>query len=610
MPGALQLLCLVPFVAFYLNWASAQQIFLPQAAAIAPLMLQSVTGQLELAKVFAIVAALMTAIYFAIWGPSKNNRFNLASALVVGTIAQGLVLNRCLQFPLAIDDPFIDFRYVNNWINWTSFDYNPGSQLARVQGFSSPLHLFLLYINSMIFRFCEVAKVSSGLNLVLQISNLLLVFSIAVKNLKYRLLAWIAALLYAFGGSAMLAAIDNKESALVQLLILLSLFSHHKWCPAISALLSLARPEGIIWFIREFICGIIERGKNTIKPWLPALAAVGLWYGFAYCYYGSAIPHGALGRSSMFHSFPQLIAHSCPFILTTVGVDVFHHLFVFLPNQIETQGHLLTIENLLKGAAAFIVLLYFARKEDWLASYAYNSVLLLLFFAIFDPWMFSWYYSWFSLIAVFLIPLVLQSAWTMAQSSNKILVRATGAALLILVAATQLIDLSLVNWAADKNRSAIGEYAAECIHNTFFVSNPAMQRLAVYKQAASFLQAKAPRTASGQTRATLATWEPGVLGYYLPNSEIIDLGGLVTDETLQYYPVPLNERSRREVWGSIPAQAIVEMKPEQVIFFDCFADNGLLKNKQFLETYKLIQFWPLELWGGHGLFLFEKQKAN
>ena len=198
----------------------------------------------------------------------------------------------------------------------------------------------------------------------------------------------------------------------------------------------------------------------------------------------------------------------------------------------------------------------------------------------------------------------------MAQSSSGILIRASGAVLLTVVSATQLIDLSLVNWLADKNRSSINQYVAESIHNTFFVSNPAMQRLSVYKQAADFLQSQNQAKGNGKARMTLATWEPGVLGYYLPGSEIIDLGGLVTDETLQYYPVPLSERSRREVWGSIPAQAIVEMKPEQVIFFDSFADNGLLKNKQFLETYKLSQFWPLELWGGHGLFLFERQKTN
>ncbi|MFA6212516.1 MAG: hypothetical protein WCT03_15630 [Candidatus Obscuribacterales bacterium] len=611
LQAGLQLLCLAPFFTIYHNWPQFQSIFLPTLTLPAG-MLQAVNGQLELAKIFAVVAATITAFYFTIVSPSKNGRLALVSAAVVGLLAQGLVMTRCLQFPLAIDDPFIDFRYVSNWINLRSFDYNPATQLTRVQGFSSPLHLFLLYVSSLAFRVIDVAKVSTGLNLLLQLTNLLLVYTVAAKSFKYLPLAWVAALLYTFGASSMLAGIDNKESTLVQLLILISLLlsSHRQWCPLISTLLSLTRPEGIIWFGREFICDIIERGKACIKPWIPALITLFVWYGFTYCYYGSAIPHGALGRSTMFHSFTHLTAHSCPFILTTVGIDVFHHLFLLPGGNGEAQSQLLTVENLLKGALAFLLLLYFARREKWLAGYAYNSVLLLLFFAIFDPWMFSWYYSWFSLIAVFTIPLLLQSAWSMLQSPNKVLIRVIGLALLGAVTVVQLFDLNMLNWSADKNSQdskSISDYCAAQIHNTFFVVNPAIQRLALYKQAAEYLSSKGPNS---ETPSTLATWEPGVLGYYLPNTNILDLGGLVTNETLQYYPVPLNQRSRRDVWGSIPARAIIEMQPEKVIFFDGFADNGLLKNQRFLETYELSQFWPLELWGGHGLFLFEKQQAH
>lgn len=601
--AGLQLLCILPFFAIYLNWPQIQANFLPTIT-LPAVMLQAVNGQLELAKIFAVVAALISAMYFSILASSKNGRLALVSAAVVGLLAQGLVMTRCLQFPLAIDDPFIDFRYVSNWINLRSFDYNPASELTRVQGFSSPLHLFLLYISSLAFRVIDVAKVSTGLNLLLQLTNLLLVYTVAAKSLKYLPLAWVAALLYAFGASSMLAGIDNKESTLVQLLILISLLlsSHHKWCPLISTLLSLTRPEGIIWFARELICDIIERGKASVRPWIPAITTLFIWYGFTYCYYGSAIPHGALGRTTMFHSFTHLTAHSCPFILTTVGIDVFHHLFLLPSGNGEVQSQLLTIENLLKGALAFLLLLYFASREKWLASYAYNSVLLLSFFAIFDPWMFSWYYSWFSLIAVFTIPLLLQSAWSMLQSPNKVLIKASGIALLGAVTAIQFVDLNMIN------SKSISDYCAAQMNNTFFVVNPAIQRLALYKQAAEYLSSK--DTNSGAPPSTLATWEPGVLGYYLPNSNILDLGGLVTDETLQYYPVPLNQRSRRDVWGSIPTQAIIEMQPERVIFFDGFADNGLLRNQRFLETYKLSQFWPLELWGGHGLFLFEKQKVD
>jgi len=224
-------------------------------------------------------------------------------------------------------------------------------------------------------------------------------------------------------------------------------------------------------------------------------------------------------------------------------------------------------------------------------------------FASFDPWFFSWYYSWFSLVAVFLIPLLVKVGCNLIGSKN-IGKKIAGLAIAAIVLLPQVIDLNLINWLSQKSssRASLQQYLATSLKAPFFVFNPPMQRLALYKHAAEYLnQSKKTRAFS-----TLATWEPGVLGYYLPETEIIDLGGLISDETLKYYPVPVGDRTRRPVWGSIPTEAVLELKPDRVIFFDCFADNGLLKNQKFLQSYKLVHFWPLELWDGQGLFLFEK----
>jgi hypothetical protein len=259
---------------------------------------------------------------------------------------------------------------------------------------------------------------------------------------------------------------------------------------------------------------------------------------------------------------------------------------------------------------ALIVLVFYVHRLEWLRSYAYNLIAIFAFFAIFDPWMFSWYYSWFTPVAVFLVPLMMQSACNLIREAakNKTPLGKTwqiawGTLLLLLVTLPQMIDINLFNWlsAPSDKRETAEQYLRARASETLFVINPAIERLNVYKVAADYLA-----STEGGKFNTLATWEPGVLGYYLPKKTIIDLGGLVSDEVLKYYPVPVNERSRKDVWGSIPVQAVMDLKPDRVILLDSFGNNGLLKNRGFLEQYKLTKFWPIKLWQGQGFLLFER----
>ncbi len=604
---AIQLLALLPMAVIYGNWHTVGPLVTPVVSD--PLLVAAVAKQIAITPAFAIFSAVLCATYFLLrWRRTTEPLTErLATALCLGLIAQMLVLTRCWQFPFALDDPFIDFRYVHNWSTFHSFDYNIGE---RIQGYSSALHLALLFILNKILPVNNIAGISTLFNTFLQIFNLLLIFAITTKALQSRFLALLAALVYCLCASGALTATDNKESALLQLLMLAAIYTrtfdlYHKWCALLSVLISLTRPEGILWFAREFISDTVARGKACLSAWGTSILLLGFWYGFVAYYYGTVIPHGALGRASMFHSAPQMTAHACPFILTMIGMDTFKDFFIYLPWLGADQASAINLLLLVQGAVALVLLLYFARKEDWLRPYANNCALLLLFFAAFDPWLFSWYYSWFSLIAVFLIPLVVRTGWRSVKAPN-IWTRAAGLATLAAIVLPQVIDLNLFNRLTHNNaeKLTVKEFFVSSINSRFFVLNAPMERLALYQRAADFM-AKSQLNKQ-KPFATLATWEPGVLGYYLPDTRIIDLGGLVSDEALQYYPVPVGKRSRRSVWGSMPDQAVIDLQPDRVIFFDSFADNGLLKNQKFLESYRLLQFWPLKLWGGQGLFLFEK----
>lgn len=632
---AVQSLCVIPFYCHY-SWSDMQPWFTPQHATLLEKnFFAAIAAQLDLAKTFSILTALLVVLYLSLFSqqakektPDRSGLLKFgAVAVVFGLVAQVLVMSRCLQLPMTLDDPYIDFRYVQNWLKGM-FDYNPG---LRIQGYSSPLHLAVVYVATKTAQLLpsltagglHPAAISQNINIFLQICNLILVFAVAERGLKSRVFAIVAATVYTCGASSTLAAIDNKESALMQFLILLSLLAavtarYQKWCPYTAMALSLTRPEGIIWTVREVLSDVIDGGVATIKRWLPTIVVIGAWYAFACSYYGTVIPHGAMGRANMFHSSPTLTVHACPFILTTLGIDTFKHLFIYWPTSSDFFAPIFTFEQLAKGMVAFILLVAYAHRHEWLRSYAYNAIAIFAFFAAFDPWMFSWYYSWFTLIAVLILPLMAQTACAVIMSAKSALAKKSGnvifswlklgwgAALLLLVILPQLLDINLINWfsAPEGKRESIKHYMRARVSEVLFVANPAIERLSLYKEAAAFIAAR-----SG-AQGTLATWEPGVLGYYLPQTKVLDLGGLVSDEALEYYPVPVNDRTRKDVWGSIPARAVIALKPDRVILFDSFGNNGMLKNRAFLESYRLVKFWPMKLWDGEGLLLFERNDKN
>ncbi len=622
----LQLICALPFFQQYGSWHNIEPWFLSEhAARLSAAYSTDIAGQLALAQIVALLTAVVIALFISFFSKpvSANKSVRLVETILIpllfGLLAQCLVMTRCLQLPMTLDDPFIDFRYVQNWLAGI-FDYNPGQ---HIQGYSSPLHLATVFACTKLASLLAIpnsesvhpAAISNVCNIILQICNLILVFAIAQRGLKSKIFAVVAAAVYTFGASSMLAAIDNKESALMQFLIFMSLLAavagkYRQWCPYSALALSMTRPEGIIWTIREILSDVIDGGIATVKRWLPTIAVLGVWYGFVYSYYGTVVPHGALGRANMFHSSPHLTVHACPFILTTLGIDTFKHLFIYWPTASDYYAPIFTFQELGKGMVALIVLVFYVHRLEWLRSYAYNLIAIFAFFAIFDPWMFSWYYSWFTPVAVFLVPLMMQSACNLIREAakNKTPLGKTwqiawGTLLLLLVTLPQMIDINLFNWlsAPSDKRETAEQYLRARASETLFVINPAIERLNVYKVAADYLA-----STEGGKFNTLATWEPGVLGYYLPKKTIIDLGGLVSDEVLKYYPVPVNERSRKDVWGSIPVQAVMDLKPDRVILLDSFGNNGLLKNRGFLEQYKLTKFWPIKLWQGQGFLLFER----
>jgi hypothetical protein len=124
----------------------------------------------------------------------------------------------------------------------------------------------------------------------------------------------------------------------------------------------------------------------------------------------------------------------------------------------------------------------------------------------------------------------------------------------------------------------------------------------LYESAAKYLNAKE------EPLPVVATAEPGMFGYTY-RGPVLDLAGLVSDEVMGYFPVPPEQASPSASF-SIPPRAVSDLKPRYVLFYDTFAKNGLLNDPFFLKSYVEEKFWPLEIWGSRGLFLYQYRAAS
>ena len=236
----------------------------------------------------------------------------------------------------------------------------------------------------------------------------------------------------------------------------------------------------------------------------------------------------------------------------------------------------LWIAKFLQGALVLFALAILGRHNPIIRFYYFNLFLIFMFFSISNPWSFTWYYSWFAIAPAFVVALLIEKLLAIRFPKRDLFARPVLALFVIYI---------LIFGVVWQNR-------------TFYWPDY-KERLLTYKKAAEFLN-----TAKGNLK-TIAIYEPGIFGYhYFRKSKIIDLGGLLSDEPLKYYPLDSSDRSRCYIWGSIPPKSVMELKPDCLVTLDCFTDNGLFKNEEFLRRYKLIRYWLCYTWGSNGMYIF------
>jgi len=500
-----------------------------------------------------------------------------------------LVLTRTLHFPMCVDDAYIDFRYVINWVNNIGFDYNP---TERVMGFTSHLHIALLSVLLAIFKSVDLGIISQNLNTGLSILCYFLAFFFVRGIAGSGTTALMSSAVFALLPYAFQESMSGKEAVLLMALMLACLLSLQKNQPHQAALYSslilLTRPEGAVWCLICFLWMLRDYGKVTIKAWIGPALILAVVAALLFVAYGTVVPHSLLGKSLMFYK-PFVLMDLVLVLRRLADGTLIPELNYFID---KPWSDLYDFARLYAGVIV-LLLVYKLLDVGALRFYGLTVIAYFLVFSILNPYLFPWYFGWFGLVPVLLVPIMVSKLFASIKQKY---VPSQSATLIKTMSLVALIFLVSVQIFQQPFRAVPGLPAIT------FWWNGAFQRLLIYKKAALAIKEDDPSTISD-----IASPEVGVIGHYYPGP-ILDLGGLVCDNVLKYGPPPKELQVGTGLFSIIP-KLIEDMKPRYIITDASFASTGLIKEPWFFERYKQFKFYPLQLWSD-GFYVYKLKEPG
>jgi hypothetical protein len=544
------------------------------------------------------------SVAFVFWGRLKVASGRALQSkwfdcLFLQLLVSSILLTRCLQFPIAYDDSYIDYRYVHNLVWHHSFDYNLG---LHVMGFTSHLHLLVLAALSALFHYDDIAFISQQLNGLCQCLSVLLLYGFVKKHLTTAC-AVLAGLLFACDPFMITECAYGKETSIVVMLILVALIAHEKKKQTLYAwansLLFLARPEGIVW-LGAALCTQMweERRISALKPWILPLSIVFCWVVFLVLYFGTIVPHGALAKARIYPRRPVVAG------AVEVGTVVSNFI---APLSLKSGGHPLREYAAIKalhsseaylfvviaGLVVICTLLWLGSRYRWLRVYSWGTACLAGFFVVTNPPMFSWYYCWFALLPMLmgpcLVSIVARRLTSAGGAGGARIARRAGSAqdrhsaqspMFTCLSAVIPMVLSFYLVVIPISQAP---YEVPGVPFPLFVWEDHQQRLL------SLLEATMWVKSNYGNKSLLAVLEPGIIGYYY-EGPVLDLDGLVSDEMLKYYPLKPGLLPSG-VAINIPVPAIHDLSPAWLIFFDRIGYN-LLRDPEFQSRYVQRKNYP------------------
>lgn len=554
---------------------------------IDPLVLEGVPGAFHRYGIWLVVALGASAMFT--WLDMKKSELPRGKALALYSSLAFflfyLVLTRALQFPWNQDDAYIDFRYVINWVNSVSFDYNPGE---RAMGFTSHLHLALLTPLALVFKSIDLPVISQSLNLGLQIISFYLTFYLVRAVTSNPVAAAIGAALLALYPYNIQETMGGKEAMLVSTCMLVCLLGIHNKRPHLvawfSAFIVLTRPEGGLWMLLTMAWSYKRYKLQALKSWAAPLAVLCAVAGWLIIQFGTVVPHSFVGKSNMFYKPPPMM--DMVLILRRLGDGCFVPELIMPLDPIAS--YILDFFRLYGGTLVLLAVLKFLNS-GCLRFYSIAVLAYFILISVANPYLFPWYLAWFSLVPSLLLPVLYLKLKAMSLDKDAKKGNAIFATCLIFyLGAIQIIE--------QPTRLTAGLPAV-----SFFWSG-AYKRLIIYQKAAEHAKRLDP-----EEKAVLAAPEIGVLGHYY-RGPILDLGGLVSNEVIKYAPPSQDIREGTSLFSIIP-DTIRDLKPRFLVTDGFFGKKGLYKSEFFEKEYRVAEFFPHQLWS-EGIYLYERKQND
>jgi hypothetical protein len=285
------------------------------------------------------------------------------SWLIIPLIILLFVAHAWMYRNFLIDDPFISFRYIQQWINGNGLVYNIGE---RVEGYSN--FLWIVVLTPFALAGIDLLTAAKATGFVLSLLTLVLTMVIT-RSWRF---PFVAPLLLAVSAPFAVWSVGALETPLFTLLFLVCVvvFVHEEeqqkgWgSGSLFGLLALTRPEGL--FIAGFTVLfrlwrlIVARSFPQRQDWLRAaglLLLVAPYFLWRFSYYGYLLPNTVYAKSMGFHA--------------RAWVESFYYL-----------GESLTIIGGFWGVALLLVFVIADRERSLLERYLLLNVVAYTLFII------------------------------------------------------------------------------------------------------------------------------------------------------------------------------------------------------------------------------------
>ena len=537
-------------------------------------LIRTIPASFDLCRAWLLIVACLLVLFWKVLSKYPGIHVGKLEVLGLSFFAFFLVVSRTLQYPYCVDDTYIYFRYIRNFASHGIMEYNAG---YPVLGFTSHLYIWILAGISWLLKIENLPLLAHNLGLALSFWNYFGILVLLVTMGVESAYAVMGSIMYSVSFYQISQVTYGMESSLlVSLLLFLLLGIQAKrppWIAAAAVGIFLCRPEGIFVLVLAFIYCCFKRGPNWLLPWLTLSFIVGVYFVWVFSVYGTIVPHTIAAKQSIYSLEPDAALK---------GIAAFF-----------TQSYLFGVPALPAAISVMVGTLaigaWFSRNEPSLLLYTGCCLVLIVFFSVSNPLMFTWYFSWFSLLPVLFYPVVISKSASLFKRFRPIPVRICAS---IVVCWLGLTYLSYPRSPAASSRSDLAS-------PLFYWDSP-RQRLILYEEAAKYL------SGDSKGNSLVAVTEDGIFGYTY-KGPILTLDGLASKEALNYYPL------RKDEYFSpfaISPLLITTLKPQYVLFLDAFALNSILRDSLFLGEYKPERFWPLELWGGKGMYIYRSRTMD